>query len=112
MKRLCDANGIAYAHFLQPNQYVEGAKPMTPRELRLIANPAFYGTPVRLGYPELQRQGVALAQAGVAFRDLTRIFADVRDEVYADGCCHLNGDGYRRVAREIGGSLHDPWHES
>jgi hypothetical protein len=61
MKRLCDANGIAYAHLLQPNQYIEGSKHMTARELKLIANPTFYGTPVRLGYPELQRQGAALA---------------------------------------------------
>jgi hypothetical protein len=107
MKRLCDANNIAYAHFLQPNQYVEGAKPMTPREVRLIANPAFYGEPVRLGYPELQRQGAALTQAGVGFHDLTMAFADIRDEVYADGCCHLTGDGYRRIARAIGVSLHE-----
>ena len=111
MKRLCDANGIAYAHFLQPNQYVEDSKPMTPQELRLIGNPALYGTPVRRGYPELRREGEALAQAGVKFRDLTMLFKEVRERVYADGCCHLNGDGYRRIARAIGDALRSVEHD-
>jgi len=110
MQRLCDANGIAYAHFLQPNQYVAGSKPMTPDELRLIANPSFYGTPVQLGYPELRRQGEALAQAGVRFHDLTMVFAGVRDRLYDDGCCHLNGDGYRNIARAIGDALRNDEH--
>ena len=36
MRLLCDANGIAYAHFLQPNQHVEGSKSMTPEERKLM----------------------------------------------------------------------------
>ena len=35
MKHLCDAGGIRYAHFLQPNQYIEGSKPMTAAERKI-----------------------------------------------------------------------------
>jgi hypothetical protein len=105
MKFLCETNGIAYDHFLQPNQYVEGSKPMTPRELRLIANPEQYGRAVVLGYPHLRQEGEELGKAGVRFHDLTMVFKDVGDPLYNDGCCHLNADGYRRIARAIGESI-------
>ena len=105
MRSLCEANGIAYDHFLQPNQYVEGSKPMTPGELRLIANPALYGRAVVLGYPHLRQEGEELGKAGVRFHDLTMVFKDVEDPLYKDGCCHLNADGYQRIARAIGESI-------
>src|SRR5262249_36522140 len=35
LHRLCQANGITYYHFLQPNQYVAGSKPMGSEE-RLV----------------------------------------------------------------------------
>ncbi len=41
------------------------------------------------------------------FVDLTRIFADVRETIYRDACCHYNRTGNEmiaeRMAREIGG---------
>jgi hypothetical protein len=33
------------------------------------------------------------------------VFKDVRDPVYSDACCHLNGAGYAMVARAIGDSI-------
>ena len=38
MKVLCDANGTKYYHFLQPNQYVIGSKPMSEAEKRQVVN--------------------------------------------------------------------------
>ena len=35
LARLSEANGIGYFHFLQPNQYDEGAKKMGVEERRL-----------------------------------------------------------------------------
>jgi len=102
MQVLCDANAIAYRHFLQPNQFVGGSKPMAPEELRLVARPGLYGGPVVLGYPHLREQGAALEKAGVRFYDLTMVFKDVPERVYSDGCCHLTVDGYNRIAGVIG----------
>jgi len=112
MQRLCDANGIAYAHFLQPNQYVEGSKPMLPDEMTLITHPTPYKRPVVLGYPHLRRAGEELAAAGVNFHDLTMIFKDEPTKLYSDGCCHLNADGYNRVARTIGETVDGTAHAS
>ena len=103
MKRLCDANGIAYYHFLQPNQYVEGSKPMTDAEAKVaVQSGHLYQQGVVGGYPVLQKYGVELTGAGVAFRDLTRVFDQVQEPLYVDNCCHVNGRGYNLVADAIG----------
>ena len=105
MKLLCDANGIAYEHFLQPNQYVKDSKPMGQEEQRVAIGGGPYPTAVAGGYPRLEHQGEELRRAGVRFHDLTIIFKDVQDPVYRDNCCHLNGAGYAMVARAIGDSI-------
>jgi len=105
MQRLCDANGIAYAHFLQPNQYVEGSKPLDPTERELTSHRNPYKRTVTLGYPLLRRAGEELRAAGVNFYDLTMVFKDEPARLYSDGCCHLNGVGYNRIATVIGGDV-------
>ena len=103
MKRLCDANGISYYHFLQPNQYIENSKPMDEAERRhavLQGHPYQHG--VVRGYPLLRKQGRALVRAGVKFHDLTMVFAEVREPMYNDDCCHVSGKGYVMIANVIG----------
>jgi hypothetical protein len=103
MKRLCDANEISYYHFLQPNQYVENSKPMTAVERRRAVRQGHpYQRGVVLGYPLLRSQGEELARAGVKFHDLTMVFADVREPMYKDDCCHLFPRGYAMIANLIG----------
>lgn len=103
MHRLCEANGIRYYHFLQPNQYVKGSKPMGRRE-RAVAfkedHP--YRPSVLRGYPQLRRHGAQLVAEGVHFTDLTMIFAEVRRPVYTDDCCHVDRFGYSLIADELG----------
>ena len=105
MKLLCDANGITYAHFLQPNQYVEGSKPMSPEERAVAIRPVRYQRGVVSGYPLLRQQGEELRNGGVRFHDLTMVFKDVNEPLYSDGCCHLNAAGYAMIARAIGESV-------
>lgn len=107
MKRICDANAIAYYHFLQPNQYVEGSKPMTAAE-RAVAVRADhpYRRAAVAGYPVLRRLGRGLKDEGVNYFDLTMVFRDVEAPLYKDDCCHLNPDGYERVARRIARLIH------
>lgn len=106
MDRLCRANGIRYHHFLQPNQYVEGSKPLTEEE-RATAWRADhpYRAGARRGYGLLVRAGEELLEAGVRYVDLSGIFSSETRTVYADDCCHYNALGNeilaRRIAREV-----------
>ncbi len=102
MKALCEAYGVRYYHFLQPNQYLPGSKPMTGEERRIAINPAQkYRWGVVRGYPLLRESGRQLIERGVAFTDLTMIFAHDSEVLYADDCCHLNQQGYAAVLDRI-----------
>jgi hypothetical protein len=103
MARLCQGLGIPYFHFLQPNQYVPGEKPMGEAERRLaIREDSPVRGPIEHGYARLREAGAALAAEGVAFSDLSGVFRDVADPVYVDDCCHLNERGNRLLAEAIG----------
>ena len=95
MARLCAANGIEYLHFLQPNQYVPGSKPMgqAERSLAVVADQP-YRVGVERGYPALQGEASFLRANGVHFVDLTEVFASTEEATYNDACCHLNRRGY------------------
>ncbi len=97
-----------YFHFLQPNQYVDGSKPMGAEELARSASAtrAVYD-PVRHAYPLLLQNGAELKQRGVRFTDLTQVFARTGDPVYIDDCCHLNPDGTEILAQEISRTILD-----
>lgn len=102
MDGLCRARGIHYFHFLQPNQYVAGSKPMGAAERKIaIPKSSLYGRGARRGYRELIAAGRGLRREGERYFDLTTIFARVREPLYVDECCHLNPDGTERLAREI-----------
>lgn len=102
MKYLCDSNGAKYLHFLQPNQYVEGSKPMSAAEQRQALNDASpYKPAVARGYPILRQVGRDLQSAGVNFTDLTMIYSAYEDSLYVDDCCHTNTEGADIVARRI-----------
>jgi hypothetical protein len=108
MDQLCRGRGTRYFHFLQPNQYVRGTKPMSPAETRVaIMDDHPYRSGVALGYPRLQRAGQSLITQGVAFHDLTRIFADHPEPIYTDSCCHYNQAGYEIMAQAIASSIVD-----
>jgi hypothetical protein len=102
MYALCSSNGIAYFHFLQPNQYLDGSKPMKERERKLAINDNTpLGMIIRTAYPLLKQVGGVLKQKGVKFEDLSMIFQDNSNELYTDDCCHLNQQGYDIIARRI-----------
>jgi hypothetical protein len=103
MERLCAANGILYFHFLQPNQYLEGAKPMSGAERKAALWPGSgFERDVRAAYPLLTEAGRALAAEGVAFSDLTRVFEQVQEPLYIDNCCHFNPRGSQILGHAMG----------
>jgi endonuclease IV len=102
MKYLCDGNRIKYFHFLQPNQYVDGSKPMSAAEQRQALNEKSpYKHAVARGYPILAQAGRELQSAGVNFTDLTMIYSTHEGLLYVDDCCHTNTEGADIVARRI-----------
>lgn len=113
MHQISTANGIAYYHYLQPNQHVNDSKPFTEEEIEIAKVDA--GTPleglVRLGYPLLRKAGLELQTAGVVFEDLTGIYAQETATIYIDHCCHMNRYGSEllggEIARRIGSSCHN-----
>ncbi len=108
MHRLCTAGAIPYFHFLQPNQYVPGSKPMTRGE-RLVAynDDSPYRWAIETGYPLLIAAGAELRRAGVPFHDLSPIFENVEEPLYIDNCCHVSEDGNRLLADAVADAVRD-----
>lgn len=102
MQQLCEANGIRYVHFLQPNQYVPGSKRMGAEERRVAYQDLPYRELVERGYPYLKSAGEGLVEKGVSFHDLTMIFQDHEEPLYSDTCCHVNEAGYQILGRTMG----------
>ena len=102
MHALAAAHGARYYHFLQPNQYVPGSKRLSAEERRTAyVEDHPYGNFVVRGWDHLRREGEELRRQGVAFHDLTDVFADVEETVYVDDCCHLNDEGNRIVGQAV-----------
>jgi hypothetical protein len=103
---ICKANGIAYYHFLQPNQYVPGSKPLGAEERkRAWEDNQCNKTSVEQGYPLLRRAGTELRRAGISFHDLTMIFRDHPEPIYIDTCCHVNVHGNELLTEAIAAAI-------
>ena len=102
LHRLCEGHGVTYYHFLQPNQYVPGSKPMAADELgRAVTAGSPFDRVVRRGYPLLEVAGDGLRQRGVRFASLTDVFGGREEPFYKDNCCHVNRAGSEVMAVEV-----------
>jgi hypothetical protein len=102
LQGICTANDIRYVHVLQPNQYDPDSKPLSSAEREsAFDEEGPYRLAIEMGYPMLREAGARLTARGIAFHDLSRIFADVDETLYVDSCCHFNGEGNRILARAI-----------
>ena len=99
LSRLAEIAGADYYHFLQPNQYVPGSKPLSPEELAAAYVPiGFPKTIIEQGYPLLREFSRDLPRQGINYFDLTGIFANHPETLYGDPCCHLNDRGNELLA--------------
>jgi len=106
MHAICASRGIRYFHFLQPNQYVPGSKPIGDEERKIaIWDRHPWRDGVERGYPLLAERFEELREHGVAFRDLRRLFVDHPEPLYRDPCCHLNRTGYTILATAIASTI-------
>ena len=102
MHHLAEGNETVYLHLLQPNQYVDGSKPLSGEERKIAFDPdSPFRSVVRDGYPRMIEEGAAMRSLGVAFLDLTRIYEDVAESRYVDTCCHVDLQGYAMVVDRI-----------
>ncbi len=94
--------GIEYFHFLQPNQYLEGSKPLSAEELAHFYRPeGRYGRYARAGYPRLLQAAADQGLGRIQYGDATALFSDETETLYEDSCCHLNRHGNRMLAEFI-----------
>lgn len=108
MHHLCQGQGTAYLHFLQPNQYVPDSKPLSEWELINAYDAEHpYRPGVERGYPLLRAAGEELIRDGVAFEDLTQLFHETDDATYRDDCCHLAETGNTIMAQRIARAVFD-----
>ena len=99
LARLAEMAGAEYYHFLQPNQYVPGAKPLSPEERESAYVPGWSPAIMAArGYPQLRELNQDLASRGINYFDLTGIFVDHPETLYRDRCCHLNDRGNELLA--------------
>jgi hypothetical protein len=108
---LCVENQIRYFHFLQPNQYLAGSKPIGPDERKFVSDKSPFARPVRVGYPMLRARAPQLLEAGVAFTDLTQVFADHPEPIYRDDCCHVTDEGDQIIASAIARGIGE-WYDA
>ncbi|NNC98981.1 MAG: hypothetical protein HKN85_02240 [Gammaproteobacteria bacterium] len=108
MQGVADQHGFRYLHVLQPNQYLEGSKPMSEQERLVAVVPNHpYSRSATASYPLLVEAGEDLKLNGLNFLDLTSIFNDNDEVLYRDGCCHLNEAGYDYIVEAIGNGITD-----
>ena len=102
LARLAELAGAEYYHFLQPNQYVPGAKTLSAEELRWAYDARLvHKSTVEQGYPLLTLFNRELPRQGINYFDLTRIFVDHPETLYVDVCCHMNARGNELLAAEM-----------
>lgn len=100
IQTLCDMYGIKYLHVLQPTLHDPGAKPMADREIERGRISDLWKEGVLIGYPLLRAAGEELAREGIAFYDATKVFADVEEALYYDGC-HFDKRGNHLLAEAM-----------
>ncbi len=99
LNNLARANGAAYVHFLQPNQYVPGSKQLNQIERMTAYDPRRKG--VTRGYPYLLEASEELERRGIAFQSLVNVFREITGTVYKDRCCHVNQRGNEVLAKAM-----------
>ncbi len=101
----CVSDGTIYVHVLQPNQHLEGSKPIGPEEYRTAIELGLGVQPVRKLYPRLVKAGQELMKRGVRFSDQTLLFSAIEEPIYIDRCCHYNEKGNEMLAQKVAEEL-------
>lgn len=103
-------HGGRFFHFIQPNQYIEGAKPQMPAVERAVAiapaGKGGYGNWYKKGYSYLKKEQDRIRKMGVNSVDLTYLYKDEVGDIYIDSCCHVNSKGSDMIIQAIVDEIH------
>ncbi|MBW2522800.1 MAG: hypothetical protein JRI23_01430 [Deltaproteobacteria bacterium] len=99
LRDLVRGAGARYVHFIQPNQYVPGSKPLTEEERRTALDPTNEITAE--SYRVLRAHAAKLSERGVDVHSLVGLFSEVDETLYVDRCCHLNRKGNEMIANAM-----------
>jgi len=95
------ARGRSFFHFIQPNQYDRGAKPLSPEERENFTRQASWFDEVTPRYALVKEMTADLREQGVDSTFLGNMFAATEETVYVDDCCHLNERGVGMLATAV-----------
>lgn len=95
------ARGKPFFHFVQPNQYVRGAKPLSREEHESFTRHTEWFDEVTPRYATVAAMTARLRDEGVDSTFLGDLFANTRETVYVDDCCHLNARGVELLATAV-----------
>ena len=93
--------GKPFFHFVQPNQYDRGSKPLSPEERESYTRNTAWFDEVTPRYAIVERMSERLRAEGVDSTYLGRLFAGTSDTVYVDDCCHFNRLGIDVLAGAV-----------
>ena len=96
------ARGRSFFHFVQPNQYDRGSKPLSPEERESFTRNTAWFDEVTPRYARVEEMTAHLRRSGVDSTFLGDLFATTAATVYVDDCCHLNEHGVHLLAAAIG----------
>ena len=86
-----------YLHVIQPNQHVEGAKPLTDFEGQISSKYLPYKRATEKHYLKLTLEGLATEHKF----DYRYLFVAERREIYTDDCCHMNQLGMNAIVEAL-----------
>lgn len=87
------ARGGLFFHFVQPNQYARGTKPLSAEERTSFTRNTTWFDEVTPRYAYAKGMTERLRRQGVDTTFLGDVFTTTRETVYVDDCCHLNTRG-------------------
>ncbi len=101
--------GKPFFHFVQPNQYDRGSKPLSPEERESFTRNTAWFDEVTPRYAIVERMSERLRTEGVDSTYLGRLFAGTADTVYVDDCCHVSPRGNALLGAAMGERLAAQW---
>lgn len=105
---VASSNGVKYFSFVQPNQYLPDSKIFSEEEKRIaITEDNLNALNRRMSV--LKKAADEMGNAGHPVFNLMGIFANVREPVYIDNCCHLNELGNQIMANKIFSTIAKHW---
>lgn len=99
---ICRARGRTFFHFVQPNQYDRGSKPLSAQEREEFTRQTSWFDEVTPRYARVEQMTARLRGDGVDSSFLGDVFVGTTETVYVDDCCHLNERGVAGLVAAIG----------